>query len=305
MKETAKTEWLLWMQKQLEDEDLLQDLHRMEQNPGLMQECFGEPLKFGTGGIRKIMGAGTSRMNIYTVRKATQGYCNYLKQTQEGFLKVAIAYDTRKKSDLFAKTAAEVLAANDIQVHFYENPVPTPLLSFAIRALDCNGGIVITASHNSADYNGYKIYDKFGCQIVPDIAKSIETEINRLSVFDCIQLKSIQLEKHTAKIVPVSPDIIEVYLKEVVREGLQVDSKMRNLSILYTPLHGTGLKFVQEALIKSGFTKIDLVKKQCNPDGNFPNAPIPNPEIKEVYELGIEQALYQDYDIILANRSGL
>jgi phosphoglucomutase len=291
--------WNEWRTQELSDKDLITELENVKLSDEEISDRFYRNLEFGTGGLRGIIGAGTNRINIYTVAKATQGYSNYLKK-QNASPKVAIAYDSRIKSDVFAKVAAEVFAANGIYVYIYSELMPTPALSFAVRYLDCSGGIVITASHNPSKYNGYKVYGNDGCQITTDAAVSILSEIEMLNIFKDVKKISFEKALEQGKITYISEQVVKEYLNAVSSQSLCRDDIDRGVSIVYTPLNGSGLKCVTRILKENGFTNISVVKEQEKPDGNFPTCPYPNPEIKEALELGLRDARMLGSDLLLA-----
>ena len=299
MNEIILNAWNKWRTQDLSDEDLTTELDEIKESDKEISDRFYRNLEFGTGGLRGIIGAGTNRMNVYTVAKATQGYSNYLKK-QTGSPSVAIAYDSRIKSDVFAKTAAEVFAANGIRVYIYPELMPTPSLSFAIRHLRCSGGIVITASHNPSKYNGYKVYGSDGCQITTEAADFILKEIESLDIFKDINKLSFQEALAQGHISYIGEDVTKEYLSAVSSQVLSGNDIDKNVSIIYTPLNGSGLKCVTRALRENGFTNISVVKEQANPDGNFPTCPYPNPEMKEALELGLRDAKLLGSDLLLA-----
>lgn len=291
--------WQLWRERDLEDADLATELEDMKRDRGRIEDCFYRELEFGTGGLRGVIGAGTNRINIYTIGKATQGYSNYLLK-QAGQVSVAIAYDSRIKSDVFAKKAAEVFAANDIKVYLYPELMPTPALSFAVRQLHCQGGVVITASHNPAKYNGYKVYGADGCQITTAAADQILEEIKNIDLFNDVRNIDFDLAVGQGKIVFIGEDIVTAYIDAVSRESLCPDDLDKNVSIVYTPLNGAGLKCVTRALKENGFVNVSIVSEQEKPDGNFPTCPYPNPEIEEALKLGLRDAKKLGSDLLLA-----
>lgn len=293
--------WKRWSGRRLEDADLTKELRQLE--PGTEEadreitDRFYTDLEFGTGGIRSIMGVGSNRMNIYTVAKATQGYVEYLKET--GGKKVAIAYDNRIKSDLFARTAAEVFAAGGIRVCIFSELMPTPVLSFAIRQLHCDGGIVITASHNSSEYNGYKVYGSDGGQITNAVAGAITDKIQPVDLFDDVVRMEFEKAVEDGQIEYIDESVIQNYLESVSREAFDKDVS-RALSIVYSPLNGTGLKCITSILQNNGFSDVTVVEEQRLPDGQFPTCRTPNPEKKEALSLGIEYAIQRNCDLVLA-----
>ena len=288
-----------WKAAPLKDSDLFSELKRIADIPEEIEDRFYRDLEFGTGGLRGVIGAGTNRMNVHTVAKATQGYSNYLN-AQSGAPSVAIAYDSRNKSRLFAETAAGVFAANGIKVYIYPELMPTPSLSFAVRHLHCSGGIVITASHNPAKYNGYKVYGPDGCQITLDAAQRILKEINATDVFD--DVKSMEFNAALTKGLAqyIGEETVAAYLSAVSAQGIRRSGFDRDVSIVYTPLNGAGLKCVTRCLTENGFGNITVVESQRMPDGNFPTCPYPNPEIREALEEGLKCAREVNSDLLLA-----
>lgn len=288
-----------WLSQQLEDRDLRRELEDIKSNEEDLEDRFYKDLEFGTGGLRGIIGVGTNRMNIYTVSKATQGYANYLIKNFPN-PSVAIAHDSRIKSDTFAEMAAEVFAANGIKVYTYRELMPTPSLSFAVRHLQCSGGVVITASHNPAKYNGYKVYGSDGCQITTKAAKEIQEEINQVDIFQ--DVKKIEFNQGFASgiISYIGEDTIDAFIHAVSKESLCPPDINKDISIVYTPLNGAGRYCVTRVLQENGFTNISVVKEQEQPDGNFTTCPYPNPEIKEALALGLEYAKRLGSDLLLA-----
>ncbi|WP_143321861.1 phospho-sugar mutase [Clostridium sp. HBUAS56010] len=299
MEEKINRKWNQWRNHKLADVDLMKELDSIEQNESEIFDCFYRELEFGTGGLRGIIGVGTNRMNIYTVAKATQGYSNYLKKQMDS-PSVAIAYDSRIKSDVFAKKAAEVFAANGIHVYIYQELMPTPSLSFAVRYLKCAGGIVITASHNPSKYNGYKVYGSDGCQITTEAASSILSEIEKLDIFNDVNSITFEEALLNGMISYIEEEVVVAFLDAVSGQALCGEEINKGVSIVYTPLNGSGLKCVTRVLKENGFTNIAVVPEQENPDGNFPTCPYPNPEMKEALELGLREAKKLGSDLLLA-----
>lgn len=264
-------------------------------NPAKLEDAFYQDLEFGTGGLRGIMGVGTNRMNKYTVAKATQGYANYLKQSFPE-VKVAIAHDVRNNSRKFAEIAADIFAANGIKVFLFESIRPTPELSFAIRTLKCQGGLVITASHNPKEYNGYKAYWKDGGQLVPPHDKNVISEVEKIKNIDDVKWKG-----NPENITLIGKEIDDAYLKMVKSLSVNPEAciKEHDLKIVYTPIHGTGIMLVPKALAAYGFDNVHIVEEQSNPDGNFPTVGYPNPEEKETMSIGLQKAKELDADILL------
>lgn len=300
MREDIRNQYSLWLSCAEMDSDLKLELQKMD--AAEIEDAFYRNLAFGTGGLRGIIGAGTNRMNVYTVGKASQGLADYVNRYyKQEERKVAISYDTRIKSELFAQVTAGVLAANDIQVYQYAQPMPTPCLSFAVRWLHCTAGVMITASHNPSQYNGYKVYGADGCQITMQIADQISSEIKKLDIFKDIKQTSFEAGLKQNYIHYIGNDIYDAYIDEVksqsVLDGEKVDKR---LSIVYTPLNGTGLRPVLRALKESGFSNVHVVKEQEPPDGGFPTCPFPNPENPEAMQLGLDMARQTGADLLLA-----
>lgn len=288
-----------WLSKAT-DSDISNELKDIADKPDEINDRFYKNLEFGTGGLRGIIGAGTNRMNIYTVGHATQGLSEYVKSVN-AHGRVAIAYDSRNKSDVFAKRAASVLAANGIEVFIYKELTPTPMLSFAVRYLKCDSGIVITASHNPAKYNGYKAYGSDGCQLGLDESAYVLSIINSIDMFDGV--KSIDFDQALAsgKIKYIEDDVINAYLSKVKEQSVSDDSyDFDNLSVIYTPLHGSGNKPVRAILDKIGVKNVTVVKEQELPDGNFPTVPYPNPEFKQAFDCALELSKTVPADLLLA-----
>ena len=290
----------LWCKNAKEDPDLKAELDKIKGDSEAINDRFYRDLEFGTGGLRGVIGAGTNRMNIYTVRRATQGFADYLNQEYDN-PSVAISYDSRIKSDVFSKAAAEVLAANGIKVHIYTELMPTPCLSWAVRALKCQGGIMVTASHNPAKYNGYKVYGEDGCQITLRGAEIILEKINSLDVFTGVKTSDFEEELAKGNISYIGEDVIEDFYKHVLAEGINTDlCPNSGLKVVYTPLNGTGNKPVREILKRIGITDVTVVKEQENPDGNFTTCPYPNPEIREALQVGLSYCDKVQPDLLLA-----
>ncbi|MBQ8123888.1 MAG: phospho-sugar mutase [Ruminococcus sp.] len=290
----------LWLENAKEDPDLQEELASIKDDPSEISDRFYRDLEFGTGGLRGVIGAGCNRMNIYTVRRATQGFADYLNQEYKD-PSVAISFDSRIKSDKFSKAAAEVLAANGIKVHIYTELMPTPCLSWAVRALKCQGGIMVTASHNPAKYNGYKVYGEDGCQITLRGAEIILEKINSLDMFTGVKTSNFDEEVAKGNIKFIGEDIIEGFYQKVLAEGINADlCASSGLKVVYTPLNGTGNKPVREILKRLGITDVTIVKEQENPDGNFTTCPYPNPEIREALQVGLRYCDEVKPDLLLA-----
>ncbi len=283
-----------------DDQEVKEQLLKMQGNEKLIEDAFYRDLAFGTGGLRGELGAGTNRMNIYTVRKASQGLANYINHHFKN-PSIAISFDSRINSTLFAKASAGVFAANGIRVFIYKELMPTPLLSYAVRELNCSSGIMVTASHNPSKYNGYKAYDNNGCQIANEVADETLEEINHLDIFKDIKYMDFEeaMEKGIASYI--SDDIYTAFIERVKKESVLGEQEInKDVKIVYSPLNGTGLKPVTRILRESGYKNVIVVKEQEQPDGHFPTCPYPNPEIKEAMALGIEYAKKNDADLLIA-----
>lgn len=289
----------LWLKNATKDPDLIKELESIKENPEAVSDAFYTELSFGTAGLRGVIGAGTNRMNVYTVGKASQGLASYVNSVNEKG-SIAIAYDSRIKSKLFARTAAETFAANGIKVYIYKELMPTPMLSFAVRHLKCDAGIVITASHNPAKYNGYKAYGPDGCQLGPEAADYVLSIMNSVDTFEGI--KSIPFEEGLKDgiIEYISSDCIDAYFGEVIKRRVSKDLDLSDLKIIYTPLNGTGNMPVRTVLKRIGATDVNVVPEQEMPDGNFPTSPFPNPEIRQAFECALKLAEDINPDLLLA-----
>jgi phosphoglucomutase len=280
------------------DEESKQQIQELQKDPKALTDAFYKDLEFGTGGLRGIMGIGSNRINQYTIGKATQGLANYLNKTFPGVsIKVAIAHDSRNKSDYFTRITAKVFAANGIRVHLFESLRPTPELSFAIRDLQCQAGIVITASHNPKEYNGYKAYWNDGAQLVPPHDQNVMDEVNAIESFD-----EIKFEGNEELMVKIDSDVDDKYLSMI--EGLVVNreviKRQNDLKIVYSPIHGTGITMVPLILERIGFTNVSIVEEQAEPNGDFPTVIYPNPEEQEAMSMALAKAREIDADLIMA-----
>lgn len=290
----------LWCEKATEDEDIVKELDNIKGDEDAIKERFYKNLEFGTGGLRGVIGAGTSRLNIYTIRKATQGLADYVKENFEN-PSVAVSFDSRIKSDTFAKTACEVLVGNGIKAYIYTELMPTPCLSFAVRTLKCSAGIMVTASHNPSKYNGYKAYGEDGCQLNLENSEIVINKINQVDIFDGVKYINFDDGIKNGSIEYISNDVIEDYYKNVIAQGIHTDLvKNSGLKVVYTPLNGTGNKPVRTILDRIGIKDVTVVKEQENPDGNFPTCPFPNPEIREALNLGLQLCETVKPDLLLA-----
>ena len=265
-----------------------------------VEDAFYRDLAFGTGGLRGVIGAGTNRMNIYTVAKASQGLADYLKKHFKG-PSVAIGYDSRIKSDVFAKTAAGVFAVNGVSVNIWPVLMPVPTVSFATRYLHTSAGVMVTASHNPGKYNGYKVYGADGCQITTEAAAEILAEIEKLDIFADVKTSNFEAGVTNGSIRYIPDEVYTAFVEQVKSQSVLFGENVnKNVAIVYSPLNGTGLKPVTRTLQEMGYTNITVVKEQEQPDGHFPTCPYPNPEIKEAMALGMEYARKCNADLLLA-----
>lgn len=289
-----------WLSNATEDKDLIAELESIKDNETEIYERFYTSLKFGTAGLRGIIGAGTNRMNIYVVRQATQGLANYIL-AKYGKGSVAISHDSRIKADLFMIEAARVLAANGIKVYITSELQPTPVLSYLVRYFKCQAGIMVTASHNPAAYNGYKAYGEDGCQMTDDAANAVYDEITKLDYFNDVKIADFNDAINAGMIEYVDDSVYDIYLEKVMEQqvnpGICTDA---DLKVVYTPLNGAGNKLVRKVLDKIGVKSVSVVKEQELPDGNFTTCPYPNPEIKEALQKGLELCEKEQPDLLLA-----
>ena len=289
-----------WLEKATEDPQLVEELASIKDDNDAIYERFYTPLKFGTAGLRGVLGAGTNRMNIYVVRHATQGLANYIKK-KYGTGTVAISHDSRINSDLFKIEAARVLAANGIKAYISEELEPTPVLSYLVRNLGCVAGIMVTASHNPAKYNGYKAYGEDGCQMTDVAAGMVFDEIQALDIFDDVKLCDFDEALKSGMIEYVKDEVYDSFLDEVKKNQVNAGvCKDTDLKVVYTPLNGAGNKLVRRVLDDIGMKDVIVVKEQENPDGNFTTCPFPNPELKEALAKGLEYCEANDADLLLA-----
>lgn len=288
-----------WLENDLFDESIKKELREIKEEKEI-EDRFYKDLEFGTGGLRGIIGAGSNRLNIYTVGKATEGLARYLKDKYKEDISVSIAYDSRNMSPEFAETAALILNANGIKANLFESLRPTPELSFTVRELKSKAGIVLTASHNPKEYNGYKVYGEDGCQITDEAAKAIITEINKIDYKDIKKIsKEEALENRLLNIIgeEVDKKFIDTLKGHTIRKDL-VRENAKDLKIIYTPIHGTGLMPVSRILKELGYENLHVVKEQEKPDGNFPTASYPNPEDPKVFKIALDMAKELNPDII-------
>ena len=289
-----------WCDRATEDPDIQAELASIAGHEGEIRERFYRPLAFGTGGLRGVIGAGTNRMNIYTVRRATQGLANYLK-ARNTHAAVAISYDSRIKSDRFAREAARVLAGNGCTVHLFPQLEPTPVLSYAVRYYGCQAGIMVTASHNPAKYNGYKCYGADGCQMTDADAAAVTACIDTVDLFEDVQVADYDEAVQNGTIRMIGDELTESYLGEVLKQQINPGvSAEAGLKLIYTPLNGTGNLPVREMLRRVGVQQVTVVPEQELPDGNFPTAPYPNPEIRQAWERALALAETEQPDLLLA-----
>lgn len=291
-----RAEYQRWLKEA--DEELRTELNAMDE--AAIEDAFYRNLSFGTGGLRGTIGAGTNRMNVHVVAKASQGLSCYLLD-QDKKPSVVIGYDSRIKSDVFARVAASVFAANGVKVYIWSELLPVPTVSFAVRYLKASAGVMITASHNPSKYNGYKVYGADGCQITTEAAKAILAQINALDIFSDVKTSDFEDEMKAGKIDYIDSFVLDAFIAEVKHQSVLFgDEVNQDVAIVYSPLNGTGLKPVTRALSESGFTNITIVEEQRLPDGNFPTCPYPNPEIREAMELGLQYASKLNADLLLA-----
>lgn len=286
-----------WLNASNLDQDSKEQITSLLDNPEELEEAFQNDLEFGTGGLRGIMGIGTNRINKFTVGMATQGFSNYLKSQFNENIKVAIAYDSRNNSRLFAETTAGVFSANGIKVFLFEDLRPTPELSFAIRHLGCHGGVVLTASHNPKEYNGYKAYWEDGGQIVPPHDKNIIAEVQKIKSID-----EINFDANQSLIEIIGDEVDEAYLQMIKKLSLSKEELKQHsdLKIVFSPIHGTGITMVPRALKEIGFRNVRVVDAQSTPDGDFPTVIYPNPEEREAMSLALSEAEKIDADLVMA-----
>ena len=287
-----------WLAAELDDADLKPELESVKGDDAAIQDRFAVALKFGTAGLRGVIGAGTNRMNLYTVRKATQGLADYLNASGLP-KKVAIAHDSRHNGELFARETARVLAANGITAYVYPRLEPTPALSWAVRYLGCGAGVCVTASHNPAKYNGYKVYGADGCEITLEAAEKILTAIEKIDCFDGVKLADYDKALADGSIVMIGDKCLDDFVQAVYDQRVGDGAGIDALKLVYTPLNGTGLECVKKLLAKLGVTHVTVVPEQEKPDGDFPTCPYPNPEIREAMQKGLELCDTVKPDILL------
>ena len=292
-----------WVACAAENDELADELQAMKDDPKKKEDAFFKDLSFGTGGLRGILGAGPNRMNVYTVARAARGVAAYVKANfAPSERRIAISYDSRIHSDLFARISAQVFAGAGIEAWIYPELMPTPCLSFAVRQLRCVAGVMVTASHNPAEYNGYKVYGPDGCQITEEAAAQILARIEAEEMFGAEELSSFEEGLAAGQIRLIGEDVYAEYVRRVSEQSVLTAEENidKNVSIVYTPLNGTGLKPVLRTLKENGYGNITVVEEQREPDGSFPTCPYPNPEIREAMELGIRYAAREDAELVLA-----
>lgn len=287
-----------WLNQPLNAE-LREELESVKNDPDALHDRFYKDLEFGTGGLRGVIGAGTNRMNIYTVRRATQGICDMLRQKYSGG-HVAVGYDTRKNSALFAREVARVYAANGFTVHLADAEMPTPVVSYAVRSLGCVSGVMITASHNPAKYNGYKAYGADGGQMTLEDSERAMACIQKVDLFDGPKLADFDEARRDGRIVMIGKELFDEYVARVLREQMRPELDKSGMKIVYTPLHGAGNRYFRAALAAAGYRSVSVVPEQELPDPAFTTCPYPNPEIREALDLAIAQAEREGADLVLA-----
>ena len=293
----GRQEYQRWLER-VTDAELLEGLKRMEESA--IEDAFYRDLAFGTGGLRGVIGAGSNRMNVYTVAKASQGLADYLAK-RFSTPSAVIGYDSRLKSDVFARVTAGVLAANGVQVHFWPQLTPVPTVSFATRYLRASAGVMITASHNPAKYNGYKVYGADGCQVTVEAAAEILSEIEKLDLFDGVKRADFDACLHDGRIRLISDEVLAAFLEAVkAQSALFGEQACKDIAIVYSPLNGAGYVPVTRALKELGYARVTVVEEQRLPDGHFPTCPYPNPEIREAMALGITYAGRLGADLLMA-----
>ena len=287
-----------WLEQPLETE-LREELESVLSDPEALRDRFYKDLEFGTGGLRGVLGVGTNRMNVYTVRRATQGICDMLRQKAPGG-SVVVGYDTRKNSGLFAREVARVCAANGFTVHLADAEMPTPVVSYAIRHLGCVGGVMITASHNPAKYNGYKAYGADGGQMTLEDSERAMACIQKVDLFDGPRTADFEQAKRDGRIVLLGKELFDDYVARVLQEQMRPELDKSDMKIVYTPLHGAGNRYFRAALSAAGYRSVSVVAEQELPDPAFTTCPYPNPEIREALDLAIAQAKREGADLVLA-----
>ena len=302
MDSALQKKYEIWMEKAVADPDLKPELEAMAGDEAKIEDAFYKDLEFGTAGLRGVIGAGTNRMNVYIVARASQGLSNYvINHFPPEARRIAISYDSRIKSDVFSKIAAEVFAANGIKAYIFKELMPVPCVSYATRYLKCAAGIMVTASHNPSKYNGYKVYGADGCQMTTEAANEVLGEIEKLNLFADSKRIAFDDGLKSGSIAWIPEKVYTAFVEEVKKQSVVGDAEInKDVAIVYTPLNGAGLKPVLRTLKETGYTNITVVKEQEQPDGNFPTCPYPNPEIHEAMALGMEYAAKYNADLLLA-----
>ncbi|SFE68044.1 phospho-sugar mutase [Succiniclasticum ruminis] len=302
MDSALKAKYEIWLEKAVADPDLKPELEAMAGDEAKIEDAFYKDLEFGTAGLRGVIGAGTNRMNVYIVARASQGLSNYvINHFPAEERSIAISYDSRIKSDVFAKIAAEVFAANGIRAYIFKELMPVPCVSYATRTLKCAAGIMVTASHNPSKYNGYKVYGADGCQMTTAAANEVLGEIEKLDLFADSKRIAFEEGLKAGSIAWIPDEVYTAFVEEVKKQSVVGDAEInKDVAIVYSPLNGAGLKPVLRTLKETGYTNITVVKEQEQPDGNFPTCPYPNPEIHEAMALGMEYAAKYNADLLLA-----
>lgn len=302
MDSALKAKYEIWLDRAVADPDLKPELEAMAGDEAKIEDAFYKDLEFGTAGLRGVIGAGTNRMNVYIVARASQGLSNYvINHFPAEERSIAISYDSRIKSDVFAKIAAEVFAANGIKAYIFPQLMPVPCVSYATRTLHCAAGIMVTASHNPSKYNGYKVYGADGCQMTTAAANEVLGEIEKLDLFADSKRVPFEEGLKAGSIAWIPDEVYTAFVEEVKKQSVVGDAEInKDVAIVYSPLNGAGLKPVLRTLKETGYTNITVVKEQEQPDGNFPTCPYPNPEIHEAMALGMEYAAKYNADLLLA-----
>ena len=303
MKDSIRNSYELWLKKATEDPDLIRELREIKGRDELVEDAFFKDLEFGTAGLRGVIGAGTNRMNVYTVALTSYALAAYVLKHGEGERSIAVSYDSRIKSKYFAETAARVFASSGVKVYLTKTLEPTPFLSYAVRTLHADAGVMITASHNPAKYNGYKVYGPDGCQMTSDSADEVYALMKETDCFT-VEFGDFEVLQEQGLIEYTSDDLLTSYMEEVKKQSVLSDEEKagidRNVAIVYTPLNGAGLVPVMRMFEETGFTNVTVVEEQREPDGNFPTCTYPNPEIRETMALGMAYCRKYDADLLIA-----
>lgn len=296
--ELAEKRYAQWLAQQGLEPELRQELTAMQSDAEKVTDAFYRDLEFGTAGLRGVLGAGTNRMNIYVIRRATQAVAQYLNETELPKT-VAIGHDSRIKSDVFAREAAAVFAANGITAYLYPRLEPVPALSFAVRHLHCGLGVCVTASHNPAEYNGYKVYGSDGCQMTPEAAKRVVALLEHMDYFTSAKTTDFDAALAAGSIRYIPDEVLDAFVDAVYAQRVGSGEGIENLKLVYTPLNGAGLECVKKLTQKLGIRNMTIVKEQEQPDGHFPTCPYPNPEIRQAMELGLQYCDRVHPDILI------